>query len=82
MEIHEPMCGGVLAAQNHNGKIEDYCLLDSVMHILDRKRKIKICMYMLIFQKNKHRKDKPKTSGSQDIKQREIFCIQKLGTKL
>lgn len=40
--IHEPMCEGVLAAQNRNGKIEDYCLLDSVMHILDRKRKTKI----------------------------------------
>lgn len=40
--IHEPMCKGVLAAQNHNGKIEDNCLVDSVMHILDRKRKTKI----------------------------------------
>lgn len=30
---------------------------------------------MLIFRKNKHRKHKPKTFGSQAVSQREIFII-------
>ena len=46
-------------------------------------KKDKICMYMLNFEKNKDRKDKAKTFGSQGYKtERNITHLKKLGAQL